>query len=245
MTLVRTETLSVGGAERTVKIYIESRNNCRVSVGRRAINIRLSRFMGREAMTREISRMKAWAENMILRNPGRFMPAAQKEYRDGETLKIGGEEYFLKISFRNSNRCSARISGNTIALSVPAGLPEKEMKKHISHLISRAVARHRLPVLQEKVRALNDRHFRMPLNKVSFRHNKSNWGSCSPRGNISISTRILFAPEEVLDYVCVHELAHLKERNHSNRFWKLVSGAVPDYEKHRAWLKENRDKCVF
>jgi len=56
---------------------------------------------------------------------------------------------------------------------------------------------------------------------------------------------LLFAPDEVIDYVCIHELAHLKERNHSPEFWKLVEGALPDYREKEKWLKENSDQCWF
>jgi predicted metal-dependent hydrolase len=55
----------------------------------------------------------------------------------------------------------------------------------------------------------------------------------------------LVAPEDVLEYVCIHELAHLVEYNHSKRFWSLVEKAMPDYKEKREWLKKNGYKCVF
>ena len=58
---------------------------------------------------------------------------------------------------------------------------------------------------------------------IFLKYNHSNWGSCSHNGNINLSTRLLFAPEAVQDYVIVHELAHLVEPNHSDRFWALGS----------------------
>jgi len=59
------------------------------------------------------------------------------------------------------------------------------------------------------------------------------WGSCSPRGTLSFNWRLALAPAEVLDYVVVHELCHLKEMNHGPRFWKLVAEQSPDWKKHR------------
>ncbi|MGB1217422.1 MAG: YgjP-like metallopeptidase domain-containing protein [Saprospiraceae bacterium] len=56
---------------------------------------------------------------------------------------------------------------------------------------------------------------------------------------------MLFAPSNVIDYVIIHELAHRKEMNHSARFWKWVSTAMPDYEKQEKWLKENGKNCDF
>ena len=65
------------------------------------------------------------------------------------------------------------------------------------------------------------------------------FGSCSSKRNINIAYRLLFAPREVFRYVCLHELAHLKEMNHSKRFWSLVAGAMPDYKGHEKWLRDS------
>ena len=67
---------------------------------------------------------------------------------------------------------------------------------------------------------------------------ESVWGSCSGR-KLSFSIRLFFAPEKIIDYVIMHELAHLKEHNHSERFWKLLGSAMPDFRERRAWLKKN------
>ena len=67
---------------------------------------------------------------------------------------------------------------------------------------------------------------------------KSQWGSCSAKKNISYSWRLIMADEEVVDYVIVHELAHLVEMNHSTRFWNIVASALPDYKERQKQLKE-------
>lgn len=67
---------------------------------------------------------------------------------------------------------------------------------------------------------------------------RSRWGSCSAKGNVRLNWRLVMAPPEVLDYVVVHELAHLKELNHSPRFWRAVEEALPQFRESRRWLKE-------
>ncbi|HMM21834.1 MAG TPA: SprT family zinc-dependent metalloprotease [Selenomonadales bacterium] len=75
--------------------------------------------------------------------------------------------------------------------------------------------------------------------RLFIREQKSRWGSCSSRGNINYNWRIVMAPPEVVDYLVVHELCHIKVPNHSKDFWLLVGQAVPDYKRHRKWLREN------
>lgn len=72
---------------------------------------------------------------------------------------------------------------------------------------------------------------------VKVKDTKTRWGSCSADGNLAFSWRIVLAPPHVLDYLAAHEVAHLKEMNHSVRFWRVVRGLTPDTEAARAWLK--------
>ena len=65
------------------------------------------------------------------------------------------------------------------------------------------------------------------------------WGSCSPAGTLSFNWRLVLAPAEVLDYVVVHELCHLRVPNHSPRFWTLVESRRPHWRQQRAWLREH------
>ena len=113
-----------------------------------------------------------------------------------------------------------------------------------SRELASALARTRIveavmPSLEERVKELSQRHFEARIGKMSVRDNSSRWGSCSPKGDISLSFRLLFLPAPILDYVIVHELAHTKYRSHGPRFWGLVEKAVPDHRERRKWLRKN------
>ena len=79
---------------------------------------------------------------------------------------------------------------------------------------------------------------------LSVRDPKTRWGSCSGRGNLSFSWRLLLAPEQVLEYVVVHELLHLREHNHSKRFWRLVEAAYPGWQEQARWLREHGQELL-
>lgn len=79
--------------------------------------------------------------------------------------------------------------------------------------------------------------YNFSFKRVSIRHTKTRWGSCSKQGNLNFNYRIIFLPSHLADYLITHELCHLKEMNHSNRFWSLVSKTLPNYKELRQELR--------
>ncbi len=79
--------------------------------------------------------------------------------------------------------------------------------------------------------------YRHELKKVFIKNTKSRWGSCSSRGNLNFNYKLLFLPQDMQDYIIVHELCHLKEFNHGAQFWALVAQTVPNYRAHRRQLR--------
>ncbi len=85
----------------------------------------------------------------------------------------------------------------------------------------------------------------LKYNRIKISDAQRRWGSCSAKGNLNFSWRLIMAPFRVMDYVVVHELAHLEEKNHSKAFWNKVKTMLPDYGQYRKWLKENTHLLVI
>ncbi|KJZ20852.1 M48 family metallopeptidase [Loktanella sp. S4079] len=79
-------------------------------------------------------------------------------------------------------------------------------------------------------------------NRITIRDTRSRWGSCSSAGALMYSWRLIMAPPDVLDYVAAHEVAHLREMNHSAAFWAVVAQICPEYKTHRQWLRDHGDQ---
>lgn len=81
--------------------------------------------------------------------------------------------------------------------------------------------------------------------KIGISSARTRWGSCSPKGSLNFSWRLILAPMEVVDYVVVHELVHTVFHNHSRRFWKRVEKITPDYKERRKWLRKNGQELML
>jgi len=93
--------------------------------------------------------------------------------------------------------------------------------------------------------ALWNQRYGFTYHRVTIKEQKTRWGSCSRQGNLNFNWRLLLAPLDILDYVLIHELSHLKEQNHSARFWAVVALACPEYRARRQWLREHGHELRF
>lgn len=233
--------LRLDGRIVAAKIFFEDRLNSRVSIGHRAVYIRIPRILSSSQRFKQIKKMILWAENRLRRS----LYSGYRSYSDGDTIQSGKTSFVLRIKYESRVRVSSRLTGSEISVFVPRKMKEEEKNRQIRLHIGRNIGKAKLPEVKSRINCLNRQYFNQKINGIFLKNSQSRWGSCSSKRNINISTRLLFAPEKVQEYVFIHELAHLIEPNHSKRFWLLVSSIMPDYLEKVQWLKDNGHSCDF
>lgn len=233
--------MEINGKQIPAKIVREARRSIRASVGKEAVTLRMPLRLSVQEQKDYLEKFKEWLEKQLVKHPEMLARFESKGYESGDTLVVGKRRYVLQISYTDKSSSSGKLKNGVIMLNVSQAADEQT----VASLLSRLVGKDFLSEITKRVLDWNAQYFRKPIHSVVLKHLHSRWGSCSSKGNINLSTRLLFAPEEVRDYVIVHELAHLVEMNHSPKFWKVVADVMPDYKEKKKWLKENGEACRF
>lgn len=160
---------------------------------------------------------------------------------EGEAYRFLGENYFLKYE-KTDKKISVEIKKPYMTIKVPEKLwrndfsnyPHPQFRKQILKFYETAAER----VLPKRVKELSELTGLRPT-RISLRKQRTLWGSCSPSGSIQLNWKLISAPINVIDYVIIHELAHLKHPNHSKRFWNEVAVYCPYYKQIKLWLKKH------
>lgn len=152
----------------------------------------------------------------------------RKEFVNGESVLYLGRNYRLQII--KSDRDDIKLVGKFI-INHSSGSDIQNVFKN--WFINKA---------KEKITPrikYHSRNIGVKYDKILIMDMKYRWGSCTPKNNLCINWRLIKAPMSVIDYVIVHELAHLLELNHTPKFWNIVRAQTPNYERAKQWLKEH------
>src|SRR3989344_725073 len=147
-----------------------------------------------------------------------------RRFADGEEFLYLGRPYKLEISDRPSIFIYDKLFFPASFLPQASEKIIAWYKQQAQEIISKRA--------EALVRQMNLKYSTIKISSAAHR-----WGSCSPSGNMNFTWRLMMTPIEVIDYVIVHELTHLTEKNHSGRFWTKVKAVIPDYKSRHKWLR--------
>jgi len=163
------------------------------------------------------------------------MPLFTPEAGHGDRLFFMGRNIELAINQGGSTYSSAVLNGNKLMVSTGA------RNGAIPKILEKWYRQQAALIFKQKADSYKEL-MGVRYNTIFIRGQKTRWGSCSPAGNLTLNWKLLMAPEDVVDYVVIHELAHLKHMNHSKKFWTIVDQYCPNWKKHRRWLALHEDE---
>lgn len=235
----------IGEISIPVVITMERRSGSRFAFTKKGISMRLPLGISEAKFNDYEKKLNEWVAEVVKKKPAILQEYTHKTYTTGQILNLSGRAYILDIQRTNTKGSSAALKQGTIYVRISAQYTDEQYSQTLKTLLSRVIGADFLPEITQRVHDWNDKTFRKNINSVNLKYNHSNWGSCSSASNINLSTRLLFTPPEIQDYVILHELAHLIEMNHSPRFWALVQTYMPDYKLRRKWLRRHQSRCNF
>jgi predicted metal-dependent hydrolase len=179
----------------------------------------------KNVVIKHIDWIKKKKEKILSRDP-KFV---KKEFVDGEGFMYLGKSY--KLSIVNKQNIPLVFDNNAFFLL-------KDYLPIAKQLFINWYKERGYEKISERVEwYAKKRGF--VYNRINITNANQRWGSCSSKRNLNFSWRLIMAPLPVIDYVVVHELVHLDEKNHTKFFWSKVKMLIPDYEKHKEWIKRN------
>ena len=164
-----------------------------------------------------------------------------RQFVSGEKFLYLGKEYTLEIVEKDSGQVEVLMQEDTMAVYISQRMSEESRKQAIKEALVKWYRQRFAEVVKDRIKKYSLQLKVAPC-KVVIKDQKTRWGSCSKKGNINLNWRLIMAPIDIIDYVVVHELCHLKVMNHSKDFWNLVESILPNYHESRKWLKVNGNR---
>jgi predicted metal-dependent hydrolase len=176
-----------------------------------------------------VQRNAGWIKQQLQRIASR--PKEDRAWRKGSRILFRGEE----AEIRGEDDCIT-FGGERITIGEDVQDLRPAIERHM-----RSIAAAELP---PRVSQLAQQHG-LAVQRVSVRNQKSRWGSCSPRGTVSLNWRLIQAPGFVADYIILHELMHVRQMNHSRKFWHEVESVCLGFTEAEKWLKQHTSLLRF
>ena len=190
--------------------------------------IRAPRHATQSQIEAIVAQKAAWIRQKQAVAAERFPNAQPKNFTPGETFWYLGQQYPLKLTDRR--RPPLELEG-AFLLSRTAQNRAKAVFINWYREETRSITYNLIETYSQ--------NYDFQVGALTINSARTRWGSCSGQNNLNFTYRLSMAPFSVVDYVVVHELCHLKVRNHSAAFWQAVRSIKPNYEQEQGWLKQN------
>lgn len=169
---------------------------------------------------------------------GKVQPlCAVEEVKSGDVIPYLGRDLEVVKRQDHRNPDSVKLEHNRLIVSL------RSATSRLNLVLEQWYRMQAAKLIKERADKLSAR-LGLTYNRLIIRGQKTRWGSCSHKGNLSFNWKLIMAPEPVIDYIIIHELAHLKEMNHTKRFWELVVEHCPRWREHKKWLNDHETELT-
>ncbi len=242
--LLRMETLSYRNLEIEVKRRPRQKRLGITVYPNGKIRVSANKSLSQREILKFLSAQQKWLEKSLegVRKTQEKFPV--KHFRSGETYTFVGKDYLLSIEL--GEKLGLSFQDQKMVLTTPKREEEwsETLRKRYFESFKKSFKDVAKNIMTQRMKHWSDQMGLKPTG-VQFRGQKSIWGSCSPENKISLNYKLIVAPLEVIDYVIIHELAHIRHKDHSKNFWKLVENYTTHRHFSRQWLRENHYACDF
>lgn len=173
-----------------------------------------------------VTQHREWIEKQLEK-----IKSVNKIWHKDDSLILFGKEYIIRL-WRPRSRPRYRLTSDSLWLT-------QDEINDFSNCVPKIINDELKEKFVKRIKEINKNNFGFSYNNLTIRSQNSRWGSYSTSGTLSFNWRLALAPPEIIDYVIIHELSHIKHQNHSIDFWNFVAKFDPEYKKHRNWLKQN------
>ena len=170
-----------------------------------------------------------------------------KQWKTGEKIYYKGEEFEIVREYQDKYIVSVRvdIKARKLLVILPKDIQEVEVKEYVDNAIKQLFKNHTEALILERLPYWSKKT-NLKYNDVKVRDATTRYGSCMPaKRNLYFSSRLIMLPENIVDAIIVHELCHLKFKNHNKDFYNLVEQYIPNYKEIDKWLKQNGKMIMF
>jgi hypothetical protein len=202
-----------------------------IRVKGKRVTIKVPFFINNNLIQQLVNKKLSWIKKQ-LNIQSKFLPLEKKLYINDEKFLYLGKYYKLKIL--KNKKYSVNIEGDFLQVNVKNELNILKVKKLLKEWF-----REKSFIYFKKETYNYAKINNLKINSVKVREYKARWGSCSNKGDISFNWRLIMAPPKIIEYVIIHELMHIKEHNHSPKYWNYVKSLYPNINEAKEWLMYN------
>lgn len=178
------------------------------------------------------------ATDKVATNKQTIKKLSPDKYKEGVSVPYQGEQKEIKLQTTVLKKVKIAFEQAVFTIDIPDIVDEVEKHDLIRFALIDWMKSQALKKMKEMIDIYAEKYNLYPR-MIRVKTQKSRWGSCGIHNDINLNWLLILTPPKVMEYVVIHELCHIKERNHSAAFWVLVEKHCPDYREHRLWLKQN------